>query len=106
MEAGAELPRLARGLNLGFCLATFQEQPLGPFPEERRCQLEQTGQGRKRAGADHVRLQALSAFGELFNAHGVNVHRGLGFAHDLGEKRAFLAGCSRRDACGSPARPE
>ncbi len=32
----------------------------------------------------------MGAFGEVFNAHGVNVHRGLGLARDLGEKRAFL----------------
>ena len=73
------------------CLAAFQEQPPGACARKRSGQLEQTRQRRERAGADHVRPKAVSAFAELFNAHGVDVHRRTGLARDLGEERAFLA---------------
>ena len=53
-------------------------------------QLEQARQRRESPCADHVGLEAVSAFAELFNAHGVDFHRRLGLARDLGEERAFL----------------
>ena len=44
-------------------------------PKNGLASSEQTRQRRKRPRAHHVRPKALGAFGELFNAHRVDVHR-------------------------------
>ena len=90
MEPGAELPVAPCGVDLGFCLTTFQEEPPSPWSEERRCELEETRARRQGARGHNIRLKAVGASGEIFNAHGVDVHRGLGLAGDFGKEGAFL----------------
>ena len=90
MQADREVPVSLRRLDLGFSFAALQEQPPGCWPEERAGELEKTWAWRKRPRAHHVRSKALGAFGEVFNAHRVNVHSGLRLAGDLGEERAFF----------------
>jgi hypothetical protein len=54
-------------------------------------QLDLTGLGRERGGADHVWPLGVSSFAMMFIALCVNVHRRSGRARDLGEECAFLA---------------
>ncbi len=91
MEAAIESKARPRLGDLGFRLASFQEEPPGPWPEERACEFEETRQRRKSPRAHHVRPKALSPFAKLFNARRVDVHRRLGCAHDFGKEGAFLA---------------
>ena len=102
--ARIEFPRFGCAASISASASRpFRNSPLVRRPEERAGQFEQiAASGASARARDHVRPKPASAFAKLFNPRGMDVHRRCRRAGDLGEERALLAGCFRRDACGSP----
>ena len=86
-----------RCLDLGIQLRDpSRTAPWLPAPKNGLASSKRRGQRRKRPRAHHVRGKALGAFGEVFDAHRVNVHSGLGLARDLGRNAHFFRLLSTR----------